>query len=156
MIGVTVTEWKPKLIQFISALIVPELLRGTSCQSTRSLTTLPSLALYPPSSLFFLPSPFSIFPVWIWADPPTLALCPPPSYESHVGQGPRGCQGLLMTPSPAITSGWQLYLHKTSGRRAQPARSDWHSHKNAHARTCATQMQECHNNTWREGTPRAA
>ncbi|CAF93573.1 unnamed protein product, partial [Tetraodon nigroviridis] len=34
-----------------------------------------------------------------------LVPLPPAGYESHVGQGPRGCQGLLMTPSPAITSG---------------------------------------------------
>lgn len=86
------------------------------------------------SALFsFLPAfPPSLFSLFGFGQ----TRAPPSSYESRAGQGPRGCQGLLMTPSPAITSGWQLYLHKTSGQRARPDQSHWHSHKNVHTCTC--------------------
>lgn len=59
----------------------------------------------PPVPLHFL---LHCFTVWIWADlnsPPSPNRPSPASYESHGGQEPRGCQGLLMTPSPTITSG---------------------------------------------------
>lgn len=70
------------------------------------------------------PLPFSGFGQ-TWTSP----LCPPASSESHVGQRLRGCQGLLMTPSPAITSGWQLYLHKISRQWGEPAQSKWQTYK---------------------------
>lgn len=70
------------------------------------LSVLSPLLYTPPPSH---PYPFiSFFTVWIWADlnsPPSPDRPSPASYESHGGQEPRGCQGLLMTPSPAITSG---------------------------------------------------
>lgn len=101
----------------------------TNCQSTRSVSSLhhppplrPTLPSRSHHHHIFLPPPLSPLPpvplppllLLLCLDlgrlelPPThppTTLCPPASYESHGGQGPRGCQGLLMTPSPAITSG---------------------------------------------------
>lgn len=139
---------KPKLVEFIfiqtplqhlspyKLPIHPECLLAPSSSTTPSY---PPLTLAPPP---YFPSPPPLSPLPPVPLPPLLlllcldlgrlelppthpptTLCPPASYESHGGQGPRGCQGLLMTPSPAITSGWQLYLHKTSRQRGEPARS---------------------------------
>lgn len=132
MTGMTVTERKrsrrqpekPKPIQFVLSSTYPNSSAALlSLQTANPLNAfhhsvisrhciLPSLTCSPsPYFLFFslssVPSHPS-FSIWFWADlncPPPFPLCYPASYESHGGQGPRGCQGLLMTPSPTITSG---------------------------------------------------
>ena len=131
MIGVTVTErkrrgrqsGKPQTHRVHPQLYIPKLLCSTclftNCQSTQSVSSLHHSILlslkhtcrhiFLSLRLPLLHSPLLPFPtVWIWVDlnyPSSPILCPPASYESHGGQGPRGCQGLLMTPSPVITSG---------------------------------------------------
>lgn len=157
MIGVTVTERKRRAGETIRKthwvhpqLIVPKLLGSVclfrNCQSTRTFSSLPrsvlpsqthSLPHFPflPAFLSYTSPSFLPHTVWTWADVNypllSLCLCPPASHESHRGQGPRGCQGLLMTPSLAITSGWQLYLHKTSRRCGEPVLAVTHSYINS-------------------------
>lgn len=163
MTGVTVTErkrsrrqlGKPKLIEFVisstypnssAALVSLQTANPPKAfpQSITLLYILPSLTYtHPPCSLFFPPSSVPFQP----SSPPSLygfgqtwtsPLRCPASYESHGGQGPRGCQGLLMTPSSAITSGWQLYLHKTSRQCEEPDQSELHTRtEHTQARTHA-------------------
>lgn len=151
---------KPKLIEFIlsstypnsSAALVSLQTANPPDVSPRSIilhhSILPFLTLYHIFLSFHLPlhpHPSTPTPLLYCLDLGRLELpprCPPASYESHGGQGPRGCQGLLMTPSPAITSGWQLYLHKTSRQHGEPAQSKWHTHIHTRIHTCTVQKAD--------------